>query len=96
MKKAIVLLLLVSMFALVACGGGGGAQDDAWNTVSVTLLGMSCMSCAENVTDLLEGMGVEGLSISPAEDRVEFSYDSSVNTLENIFRVLEENGYIRT
>ena len=87
MKKGISLIVLIfAILFLVACGSS--TVD-----VSTTLNGMVCVSCEADVTNILDGLGVEVLAVSAASDYLHFEYDPDDISLAEIMSALRENGF---
>jgi len=84
-KLAIIALIICTAFAFTACSG---TQSRNWN-----ISGMNCMACEGAVRNILEDIGVTVTSISARGDNVQFQFNPSDISEDEIIAALANGGY---
>ncbi|XP_055083495.1 copper-transporting ATPase 2 [Periophthalmus magnuspinnatus] len=75
-------------------GVQGGQQDPERLTVEVWIMGMTCHSCVDSVTNRLsQETGVSQVSVSLEEQRGRVTFDPGLTSPEKVRRVIQDMGY---
>jgi len=62
--------------------------------ITLQVEGMSCAHCEKAVVNALTDLGVSNVIASAQSNTVEFTYDSTVVTLDSIKNELNDMGYV--
>ena len=85
-KLTLVALIICMTFAFTACQDGIQTRD--WN-----VSGMACVACERTVSTILDELGVTVTSISASNNNVQFEFDPSEISEDEIIRALAAGGY---